>query len=88
MVPADGSARAAAPIGADFEAVMNGLRANDRVGFCRSARVRKWPNPEAHEAAANFRLSRYSGPIWRARQASALMGANCEIAHRRPGQAC
>jgi len=31
MVPADGSARAAAPIGADVEAVMNGLRANDRV---------------------------------------------------------
>jgi hypothetical protein len=31
--------------GVDVEAVMNGLRANDRVGFCRSARVRKWPDP-------------------------------------------
>jgi DDE superfamily endonuclease len=29
---------------------------------------------EAHEAAANFRLSRYSGPIRRARQTSALTG--------------
>jgi hypothetical protein len=43
MVPAEGSARAAASIGVDVEAAMNGLRANDRVGFCRSARVSKWP---------------------------------------------
>jgi hypothetical protein len=41
MVPAEGSARAAAPIGADVEAVMNGLRADDRAGFCRGARDRK-----------------------------------------------
>ena len=45
MVPAEGSARAAAPIGVDVEAVMNGLRANDRVGFCRSARARMCQRP-------------------------------------------
>jgi hypothetical protein len=41
MAPAEGSGRAAAPIGVvDAEAVMNGLRANDRFAV---ARVRKGP---------------------------------------------
>jgi hypothetical protein len=40
---AEESARAAAPIGVDVEAVMTGFRANDRVSFRRSARVRSGP---------------------------------------------
>jgi hypothetical protein len=46
MAPAEGSGRAAAPIGVvDAEAVMNGLRANDRFAAAReSARgpQRRW----------------------------------------------
>jgi hypothetical protein len=56
MVPAEGSARAAAPIGVDVEAVMNGLRANDRVGLCRGAGVRKWPRAEVPIALPNVSL--------------------------------
>ena len=58
MVSAEGSARAAAPIGADVEAVMNGLRANDQVGFCRSARVRPRSGADSIDSK-NFR--RYYG---------------------------
>jgi hypothetical protein len=57
MVPAEGSARATAPIGVDVEAVMKPLRANDRVGFCRSARVRKWPILSVRRSAAVRQLS-------------------------------
>jgi hypothetical protein len=53
MVPAAGSARAAASIGVDVEAVKNGLRANDRAGFCSSAGVRKWPEAAILGSAAS-----------------------------------
>ena len=47
--------------GVDVEAVMNGLRANDRVGFCRSARVRKWPQPAVRGSTVRCRQ-------WRAKR--------------------
>jgi hypothetical protein len=61
MVPAEGSARAAASIGADVEAAMNGLRANDRVGLLPGGSYTHWKAPPFHGAHPKRLLGRLVG---------------------------